>query len=340
MTTINRTRTIDDNFIDSVQQQLPTARQTNTPCLSKQQFLAVFDSQISSRHIDLQARRLKETNQSFYTIGSSGHEGNAAVALAFRHTDMAFLHYRSGAFVIQRAQAIPEIPIVRDILLSLVGAKADPIAQGRHKVFGSVPLFIPPQTSTIASHLPKAVGTAVSIRRAKELAIKSTLPSDAVILCSFGDASANHSTAMGAFNAAAWIGKANYPLPLVFICEDNGIGISVPTPQDWIESRFSHFTGLHYLQADGLDVNATYAAACEAERIARQLRKPVFLHLKMIRLMGHAGSDIESQYRSQQQIDWTESNDPLLHSARIALEQNFLSQTQIIGNSSAPSAFR
>src|SRR3546814_19293137 len=52
------------------------------------------------------------------------------------------------------------------------------------------------------------------------------LPDDAVVLASFGDASANHSTAQGAFNAAGWAAFQGSPLPLIFLCEDNGIGIS------------------------------------------------------------------------------------------------------------------
>src|SRR3546814_3533619 len=74
---------------------------------------------------------------------------------------------------------------------------------GRHKVIGSKRLAIPPQTSTIASHLPKAVGAAFSIGIARRLGMTGLpLPDDAVVLTSFGDASANHSTAQGAFNTA------------------------------------------------------------------------------------------------------------------------------------------
>ncbi len=334
MSTLDRASIVDANFMHYVaREQLPPARQPlpeGSTGLDKTQCLALFESQLRSRHLDLQARRLKENNHSFYTIGSSGHEGNAAVALAFRHTDMAFLHYRSGAFVLQRARALPEINMTRDILLSLVASKADPIANGRHKVFGSVPLCIPPQTSTIASHLPKAVGMAFSLRRAQELAIATSVPYDSVVLCSFGDASSNHSTAQGAFNAAAWIVQNRYPLPLVFICEDNGIGISVPTPEHWLQTRFSHYPGLTYLHADGLDLSAVYAAAKQAEQIARYKRQPVFLHLRMVRLLGHAGSDIEVQYRSAQQIEQTEFNDPLLHTARYLLEQGYLSSAAIV----------
>src|SRR5919108_6597620 len=56
----------------------------------------LFDAQLASRHLDLAARWLRSFGEGYYTIGSSGHEGNAAVAAALRPTDPALLHYRSG----------------------------------------------------------------------------------------------------------------------------------------------------------------------------------------------------------------------------------------------------
>src|SRR5690625_6907780 len=59
------------------------------------QALELFDAQLGSRHLDLIARQLRAEGAGFYTIGSAGHEGNAAVAAALRPTDPALLHYRS-----------------------------------------------------------------------------------------------------------------------------------------------------------------------------------------------------------------------------------------------------
>src|SRR3546814_7706746 len=56
---------------------------------------------------DRLSRTLQARGEGFYTIGSSGHEGNAAVAAALRVTDMAFLHYRSNAFQLHRARQRP-----------------------------------------------------------------------------------------------------------------------------------------------------------------------------------------------------------------------------------------
>ncbi len=297
--------------------------------LSAPDLLDLFESQLLSRHVDLAARRLKARGQGFYTISSAGHEGNAVFGRVFRTTDMAFLHYRSGAFVIQRAKHVAGQNPVRDILLSMVAASDDPVSGGRHKVLGNAATLVPPQTSTIASHLPKAMGAAFAVDLAARLQVPGVMPADAVIVCVFGDASANHSTALGAINAAAWTAYQGMPMPIVFICEDNGIGISVPTPPDWIAKSFSGRPGLHYVHCDGLDLVDCWRGATAAADLARRERAPVFLHVRMIRLMGHAGEDMESEYRAPEGIRADENNDPLLHSARRLVEGGILSAAQV-----------
>ena len=49
----------------------------------------LFEAQLGSRHLDLAAGWLREQGRGFYTIGSSGHEGNAGVAAALRVSDPA-----------------------------------------------------------------------------------------------------------------------------------------------------------------------------------------------------------------------------------------------------------
>lgn len=289
--------------------------------LNQHALLELFETQITSRRLDLESRRLAGKGQTFYSIGSSGHEGNAAIARTFRRDDIAFLHYRSGAFLIERSRKLPGSTPVWDMALSFAASAHDPVSGGRHKVIGSKDLLIPPQTSTIASHLPKAVGAAFSIAMGRPKDRKrAVLPSDSVAICSFGDASSNHSTAQGAFNAAAWTAYRGLPLPLVFVCEDNGIGISVPTPDDWVAANFAHRPGLTYLSGDGRDVVDALRVSAEAEHVARTRRRPVFLHLRTVRLMGHAGSDVEAQYRNRDEIEREADQDPLLHTARHVME--------------------
>jgi 2-oxoisovalerate dehydrogenase E1 component len=280
---------------------------------------ALFEDQLASRQLDVVARELKKTNRSYYTISSAGHENNAVVGARTRPTDPASLHYRSGALVMARARQVPGSTPILDTLLGVVASSDDPIAQGRHKVWGSRALWIPPQTSTIASHLPKAMGLAFSLARARRLGVDNELPDDAVVVCSFGDASANHATALSAINTARYAVRLGQPMPLLLVCEDNDTGISVPTPAGWIAETFANQPHLRYVSAAG-DLDAVWEAVGEAVDHVRDRRRPAFVHLRTVRLWGHAGSDAEQAYRSLADIETTESNDPLLANARLLVE--------------------
>ena len=286
--------------------------------LPRELAVSIYRSGCLSRALDRKSRAMQAEGTGFYTIGSSGHEGMAAVAAALRPTDMAFLHYRDAAFQIQRGEQVPGQSMAWDMLLSFTCSSEDPISGGRHKVLGSKALMIPPQTSTIASHLPKAVGAAYSIGAARRHRPEhACLPDDGIIFCSFGDASANHSTAQGAFNTAQWTAYQSVPLPLLFCCEDNGIGISTKTPSGWIGASFSDRPGLKYFNCSGLDIYDTFATASAAADYVRRHRKPAFLHVKTVRLYGHAGADIATSYLPKAEVEADEANDPLLHSVRL-----------------------
>jgi 2-oxoisovalerate dehydrogenase E1 component len=322
--------------------------------------IELFEAQIASRHLDLAARWLRSFGEGYYTIGSSGHEGNAAVAAALRASDPALLHYRSGAFYLVRAaQAAPDgdaTEALRDVLRGLVASSLEPIAGGRHKVFGHPDLAVIPMTSTIGSHLPRAVGVAFAIERARTAhplgvdarsdepadrpdtsrtsigadgrgrgaGFATIWPDDAIVACSFGDASVNKAAATAALNAAGWHTAAGIDLPALFICEDNGIGISVRSPAGWVTSVLQSRPGLRYFAADGCDLVATYDVATEAVAWVREHRRPAILHLSMVRLMGHAGADAEIGYRGAAEIAADTARDPVVATAALLVSQGIL----------------
>ncbi|MGL4239024.1 dehydrogenase E1 component subunit alpha/beta [Tabrizicola sp.] len=326
---MDRCEIVHENFLRRVAaRDFPEGQPPSGP-LSPDEAMQAFRAGCLTRALDRESRAMQRKGQGFYTIGSSGHEGLAAVALALRPTDMAFLHYRDAAFQIARAGQVPGQDPVWDMLLSFASSAEDPISGGRHKVLGSRTLMIPPQTSTIASHLPKAVGAAYSIQAARRHRPEhAILPDDSIVYCSFGDASVNHSTAQGAFNAAQWASYQSVPMPLLFVCEDNGIGISTKTPKGWIEATFSARPGLKYFKADGLDLYDTHRVASEAANYTRTHRKPAFLHLRTIRLYGHAGADVPTTYLPREEVEAEEANDPLLHSVRLLDQAGVLNPDQ------------
>ncbi|MEO0367315.1 MAG: thiamine pyrophosphate-dependent enzyme [Pseudomonadota bacterium] len=291
---------------------------------------SIFDAQCVSRVLDIVSRQMQKSGTGFYTIGSSGHEGMAAVAAALQPKDMALLHYRDAAFQLARAIQVTGSDNAWDMLLSFACSSEDPISGGRHKVLGSKALNIPPQTSTIASHLPKAVGIAYAIGLARRRPEYQLLDPDSIVFCSFGDASVNHSTAQGAFNSAGWTATQSVPLPLLFACEDNGIGISTKTPTDWVERSMRARPGIKYFQANGLDIYQTWQVTKQASDYVRKHRKPAFLHIKLVRFYGHAGADLATSYLPLSEVEADEANDPLLHSASLLAEAGAMTSEQAL----------
>ena len=276
---------------------------------------ALWRAQVDSRLCDHAARWLQTQQLGYYTIGSAGHESNGAIALALRPTDPALLHYRSGGFYLARSGQVGHDGVV-DILLGMAAASEEPIAGGRHKVFGNADLAVIPQTSTIASHPPRAVGIAFAIDRAARLGVDCRWPSSAVVVCSFGDASVNHAVAQAALNTAANCAYQGLPLPLLFVCEDNGLGISVPSPAGWVESALRARSQLRYEAAEGDDSREVLAVARDLADWVRAERLPAILHLRTVRYLSHAGADLETAYRSGPAIRADYERDPILGTAR------------------------
>jgi 2-oxoisovalerate dehydrogenase E1 component len=279
------------------------------------QALEIFEDQLRSRLLDVAARQLKAKNESFYTISSAGHEQNAIMGTLLRTSDPCLLHYRSGGLMMARSRQDPSIDPIADTLLSTCAAAGDPCSGGRHKVWGSRRLWVPPQTSTIASHLPKAMGLAFALGRRRRLGGGVDLPQDAIVMCSFGDASANHATALSGINAARYSFRRGNPTPILWLCEDNRVGISVEKPRRWIADSFSGLSQMQYFLADG-EMEDLWETIETAIHVCRTRRMPVFLRLITVRLWGHAGSDVETTYRELSEIETAEAHDPILQNAR------------------------
>ncbi|MEV6306804.1 transketolase C-terminal domain-containing protein [Actinoplanes sp. NPDC051861] len=278
----------------------------------------LFDAQLTARHLDLAARWLRSFNEGFQTVGSAGHEGNAAVAAALRGDDPVFLHQRSAAFYCVRLAQRPDDvggdrlrgleEAARDVLRGVVASVRDPITGGRDKVFGNPELHLVPAVSTLAAHLPRAVGLA----RALPADGSGPWPGDAIVAASFGDAGAGRPAGAAALQAAGWYSRSG-GLPLLLICEDNG-------PDDWTASALRGRPGLRYSFADGCDLAAVFDAATEAAEFVRTERRPALLHLSTVHLLAQPGPEVEPGA----------DRDPLIGTARLLVEAGLLGPDEVI----------
>ncbi len=320
---------VDDHFSRALRER-PSSDHPTGGVADPTALLTYFDAQLESRHLDFALRWLQTQGHAYYTIGSAGHESNAAVAMALRPTDPALLHYRSGGFFSARARQLDGSTPIDDVLNSATASVLDPISGGRHKVFGSVSLNVIPQTSTIGSHLPRAFGLAFALGRAAHADMTPNWPLNSVVVCSFGDASANHSTTVGALNASAYCAHQGVPLPVLYVCEDNGIGISTKSPAGWVERSLQSLPAIEYAAADGTKPSELLATAQHLAELVRTERRPAVLHLKTVRFMGHAGSDAEIAYRTTREIEDEYALDPLLATASELIDAGVLSVTDAL----------
>ncbi len=85
MSLFNRAKIIDQNFTDFVQsEKFPKSEISLSHNISTtSDLISLFESQVLSRHLDLKARTMKEEGKCFYTIASSGHEGNSVFGNVF-----------------------------------------------------------------------------------------------------------------------------------------------------------------------------------------------------------------------------------------------------------------
>jgi len=338
MNIFNRAEIVHEQFLDHLRDRSAPDRPAPAPDepvregsdLTWEDAKQIYESQLASRQIDLVAREMKKDGTGYYTISSAGHEANAAIAAALRSDDPALVHYRSGAFMMQRVlEHRGERPLY-ELMLSITVSAEDPVSGGRHKVFGDAETFVPPQTSTIASHLPRAAGLAFTIDHAGRMDVPIRVPDDAITACSFGDASVNHSVFQGALNAVLWACHQSLPVPLLLICEDNGWGISVPSPDGWIKDQMRGRPGLTYLHCDGRDLRETCEVARRAVHHVRTEREPVFLHMDTVRLMGHSGADLELEYRERKAVERTEAKDPLLSGANLLIDHGVATPSELL----------
>jgi 2-oxoisovalerate dehydrogenase E1 component len=82
-----------------------------------------------------------------------------------------------------------------------------------------------------------------------------------------------------------------------------------------VEAAFSDRVGLTYVQADGTDPVEVFRSTA---RLAEQIRttgRPGFLHLRTVRYLGHAGTDVEAAYRTMSAIRDDFAHDPIVGTA-------------------------
>src|SRR5690349_11660616 len=225
------------------------------PELSKKDKLRLLEIMLESRHADLREQNLIRQGKGHFHVSGMGHEALAAVSMQMEHDDYVVGYYRDRGLVLGRGMTTKQLGLE-------YFAKRNTGSGGRMMPshYSDVDLHIWSVPTPTGSQPLPACGMAWGIR----LDGKNN-----VVVATIGDAA----TRQGDFFEAVCFAKER-KLPVLFIVEDNGYGISSPTrkinplaidvlqPNDWE-------------QVDGADVAAVHAATESAIKHLRAGKGPV-----------------------------------------------------------------
>ena len=285
--------------------------------LSRDELLLLYRTMLLSRRLDDKEIQLKNQSKSFFQISGAGHEAIlvAAGMQLVPGRDWFFPYYRDRALCL----ALGLTPY--EMLLSAVGAAADPTSGGRQMPahWSKPDLHLVSASSAVATQCLHAVGCAEASQfylQFPDVAAQADACSEGeVVYVSLGDGSTSEGEFWESLNTAC-----TRRLPVVFLVEDNGYAISVPveiqTPGGDIARLVSTFPGLEVISVDGTDALASYAAMRRALAYARGGRGPALVKANVVRLYSHSMSDDERQYKSEAERDEERTRDPLNRFAR------------------------
>jgi 2-oxoisovalerate dehydrogenase E1 component len=244
-----------------------------------------------SRESDSREGILFRQGRGAFCLPSAGHENMAAISFALRPTDTIFCHYRDRALMLARGQS------VHDIALGFF-AKKGSSSEGRQlsSHFSASDKNIVSCASPIASQCLPAVGAAWSAKLKQ---------SDDVVVCCLGEAGLRE----GEFYEA-WCFAVQENLPIIFIVEDNGYGISTPT-EGFNPLRLGIFAEDRIRKVNGRLAMPVYDAAKTAVELARSQQGPTILWLWFDRLLSHTSSDDQRNYRSSAELRECIARDPI-----------------------------
>jgi 2-oxoisovalerate dehydrogenase E1 component len=261
------------------------------PALSKEDKLRLLTTILESRHADLREQNLNRQGKGHFHVSGMGHEALAAVSMQMEPDDYIVSYYRDRGLVLGRGMTTRQLGLE-------YFAKRNTGSGGRQMPshYSNAELHIWSVPTPTGSQLLPACGMAWGI----QLDGKKNL-----VVTTVGDAA----TRQGDFFEALCFAREK-KLPMLFLVEDNGYGISMPT-------RKNNPLALNILEPDnwsrleGQDVQQVYDATAEAFEKIRAGGGPFFFWIRMERLSSHTSSDDQKLYRSAEELQALEKSDPL-----------------------------
>ena len=252
-----------------------------------------------------------------YHAPCAGHDAiQLALGMSFRPgRDYLFPYYRDLTTCVAAGLTAEEI------LLNGMSKAADVASGGRHMSnhFAKPEIGIQNVSSCVANQAPHAVGLARAVRYYGK---------DSVVFCSVGESSTSEGYFYEAVN-----GATREKVPVVFVIQDNGYGISVPkadqTANLYASDNFRGFANLKIIFCDGLDVFDSFRAMREAIEYVKSGAGAAMVHARCVRIHSHSNSDRQELYRTPEELEAAQKADPLPRFRRTLIENGMLTEEEI-----------
>ena len=288
-------------------------KQTDKETLKKWLYLMILGRAID----DKAPNYLKQAIGWSYHAPYAGHDGiQLAVGQHFeKNKDHIFLYYRELLTAMSCGMTAEEI------ILNGISKATDPSSAGRHMSnhFAKPEWNIHTVSSSTGNHTLHAVGVARAIKYYGE---------QAVAISGQGESSVSEGYVYEAYN-----GADNEELPVIFVIQDNGYGISVPkkdqTANRKVANNFSGFKNTRIIHCNGKDVFDSMNAMAEAKRYVLEESKPVLLQANCVRMHSHSNSDDHLLYRNELERNYVMQYDPLAKFERLLLRYGRFTEEEI-----------
>ncbi len=252
-----------------------------------------------------------------YHAPYAGHDGiQLAMGQVFtKGKDFMFPYYRDMLTVLS-AGVTPE-----ELILNGISKATDPASGGRHMSnhFAKPEWHIENVSSATGNHDLHAVGVARAMVYYNHKGVAIT---------SHGDSATSEGYVYEAINGASKEG-----LPVIFVIQDNGYGISVPkkdqTANRKVADNFTGFKNLRIIHCNGKDVFDSMNAMTEAREYAIENRTPVILQANCVRIGSHSNSDKQTLYRDENELKYVKEADPLLKYRRMLIRYKRFTEDEL-----------
>jgi 2-oxoisovalerate dehydrogenase E1 component len=307
-----------DGGVLTPQETAELTRVSGHPDISREELKKWYGLMHLSRVLDDKAPNyLKQGLGWSYHAPCAGHDAiQLALGMTFRpNRDYLFPYYRDLATCVAAGLTAEEI------LLNGMSKATDVSSGGRHMSnhFAKPEIGIQNVSSCVANHAQHAAGLGRAIR---------TYGKDSIVFCSVGESSVSEGYFYEAVN-----GASREKLPVIFVIQDNGYGISVPksdqTANPIASDNFSGFLNLRIVHCDGLDVFDSFRAMREAVEFVRGGAGCAIVHATCVRIHSHSNSDRHELYRTPEELEAARAADPLPRFRRTLIENGLVNEEEI-----------